>query len=331
MNHFNPVGKSRFIYFLNKIQNIFQEAESSGNVGLFVYSSDMRTPLFMLEGLSRLYKKIYKHQINKLKDDFKELEDRLGIIDYYDGFYKQFINEKKIPEAITLFVKEKREENILTFNEYLNKEKWIGKKQKRLSAIFKKLDEVEWQDEKTDTEAILNVYQNEVSKIIKKYKDGRKTFSEIENDVHELRRNLRWLSIYPQALLGLMQLKTNEEPAAFLIKYLTPTIINSPFNKMPDGTALQNHILLHQNYYFALSWVIAELGKLKDSGLKVRLLEEAITAVYKTKENVSVLAYSICEDNQPTILQILSEAQNISDTFFDENILENLVATDRSY
>ncbi len=175
-----------------------------------------------------------------------------------------------------------------------------------MKKIYKKLDSIEWFDEKNDTVAVLEVYQNEIEKIIKKYKSRTKEFTDIEKDVHELRRELRWLSIYPQALRGLMELKADGEPPEFLNKYLTPEIINSPYNKMPDGSGLQDHILLNQNYYFALSWMISELGKLKDSGLKIELLEQSISDVYKAQKNVASLAYSLCNETQPTILQILT-------------------------
>ena len=144
--------------------------------------------------------------------------------------------------------------------------------------------------------------------------------------MHDLRRELRWLSIYPQALGGLMQLKSNAEPPEFLKKYLTPEITSSLYNIMPDGSALSYHIMLNDDYFYALSWLIAELGKLKDSGLKIILLEESIAAVYKTKENVEQLVYSICGENQQTIPQILEESQKITATFFSEDILQNIIA-----
>ncbi len=282
----------------------------------------------MLEALSRIYKKIHAHQkIKKINDVFKDIEDFLGEIDYYDGFYKEFAVDKNIPELISLYAKEKTDKKIKEFNKHLQKEKWIGKHKKRLKKIYKKLDSIEWFDEKNDTVAVLEVYQNEIEKIIKKYKSRTKEFTDIEKDVHELRRKLRWLSIYPQALRGLMELKADGEPPEFLKKYLTPEIINSPYNKMPDGSALENHIILNQNYYYGLSWMIAELGRLKDAGLKIELLEEAIPAVYKAKKNVSQLAYSISDDSQPTILQIIDQAQSISNTFFDEDILEHIVVS----
>ena len=328
MDTFTPVGKNRFLHFLNKIDSILNEAASSADPGRVIYLKDMRTPLFMLEALIRIYKKIHAHKkIKKINAVFKDLEDFLGEIDYYDGFYKQFTENKQIPELITIYVKDKAENKIKEFNEHLKKEKWIGKHKKRLKKIYKKLDSIEWFDEKNDTIAVLEVYQNEIEKIIKKYKNPEKEFTDIEKDVHELRRELRWLSIYPQALLGLMELKADGEPPEFLKKYLKSEIISSPYNRMPDGSGLENHIILNQNYYYALSWMIAELGKLKDSGLKIELLEKSIAKVYKAKDNVSQLAYSIADDNQPTILQILNEAEGISKTFFEEEILEHIVVS----
>ena len=209
MDSFVPVGKSRFLYFLTKVDNILTEAASSEDPGQFIYSHDMRTPLFMLEALSRIYKKIHAHKkIKKINKVFKDIEDFLGEIDYYDGFYKQFAADKNIPELITHYVKEKTDKKIKEFNKHLKKEKWIGKHKKRLKKIYKKLDSIEWFDQKNDTVAVLEVYQNDIEKIIKKYKNNTKEFTDIEKDVHELRRKLRWLSIYPQALRGLMELES---------------------------------------------------------------------------------------------------------------------------
>ncbi|MEO6904827.1 MAG: hypothetical protein ABI148_00565 [Ginsengibacter sp.] len=327
MNTYIPVGKARFVNYLDKIQAILDKAEFSENPALVVYQEDMRTPLFMLEGLSRLYKKINNHKkLKKLNVLFKYVEDLLGVIDFYDGFHKEFVNEKKIPGLITNYLNEKKDEKLEDLNDYLKEEKWIGKHKKRISKILKDLDEVKWLDEKNDTIAILDVYHDDIKKVIKKYKRKNLEFCDIENDVHEFRRELRWLSIYPQALHGLMQLKSNAEQPEFLKKYLTPEIMNSPFNVMPDGSALPYHIILNDGYFYALSWMIAQLGKLKDNGLKITILQESIAAVYKTHENVEQLIYSICDQNQQTLPQILEQSQKIATTFFSEEILQNIIA-----
>lgn len=327
MDSFIPVGKSRFLYYLHKVDTILDNAATSENPALVAYKEDLRTPFFMLEALSRLYKKICSHKkFNKLNERFKDIEDALGRIDYYDGFYQQFLQQKNIPAEITDYVKEQRDEKTQDLNDLFKEEKWIGKNKNRVAKIKKDLDQVDWFDEKHDSQAILDIYQDDIDKVIKKYKVKKLEFKDVENDVHELRRRVRWLSIYPQSLRGLMQLKQNAEPPDFLNKYLTPEVLNSPFNVLPDGSGLQSHILLNNNYFYALSWLIAELGKLKDSGLKILLLEESIDKVYKTKGDVRELAHSISGEDQPTLDQILSQSQKIATTFFEENILQNLIA-----
>jgi hypothetical protein len=95
---------------------------------------------------------------------------------------------------------------------------------------------------------------------------------------------------------------------------------------MPDGSALQYHILINKNYFYALSWMIDALGTLKDSGLTVMALEESLRSVYHINSGTEQLAYSICDDTQMKIPEILTRSQQIAKTFFDENILENLIS-----
>jgi|SRR6185437_8857364 len=326
MNNNIPVGKSRFLFYLNQLQSILEKAESSENAALSIYSQNARTPLFMLEGLTRIYKKMHdKKKFRKLNILFKDFEDSLGSIDYYDGFYHEFENDKRMPDLIASYVNDKKEDSVKALQEDLEKKKWIGKHKKRIAKIFKKLNGIDWLDEKEDTREILNAYQHYVDKITEKYQVDKIHFTDLESDVHELRRELRWLSIYPQALLGLMQLTPDTEPQEFLKKYLQPEIVNSPYNVMPDGSGLSDHITLNRNYFFALSWMIAELGKLKDSGLKIELVEESVVAVYKTSANTEELANSLGDENKLTIAEILYHSENIAQTFFEEKILEHLI------
>lgn len=321
-----PLGKDRFMYFLNQVKGILEKADSAENPALIIYTENMRTPLFMLEALTRLYKKIHNHhKFTKLNILFKDFEDRLGLIDFYDSFHKEFINQKNIPDLITAHLKDKTDESIKELNHDLKENGWTGKHKKRISKIIKKLDEIDWLNEKEDTAGILDVYQYYIDKITEKYSIKNLEFRDIETDVHELRRELRWLSIYPQALRGLMQLKTDNEPEDFLQKYLTSEIVNSPYNIMPDGSGLKKHIMLNKNYFYALSWMIAELGKLKDSGLKIETIKESLVAANKRTTEVEQLANSINNENKMKIPEILNQSQKITTTFFAEKILEKII------
>lgn len=326
MNTQIPPGKARFIYFLNQVQSTLRKAEESQSPALLIYKENIRTPFFMLEALTRLYKKMQdKKKFKKLSVCFKEIEDLLGAINFYDAFHKEFLTCKNMPSPVTDYLKNKMDEKIKALNHLLKKEKWIGEKNKRVEKILKKLDKIDWPDEEEDAMELLDIYRYYIHKIGQNYQSNL-TFKDIETDVHELRRELRWLSIYPQALRGLIQFKVDNGSQDFLNKYLTPEIVNSPYNVMPDGSALQYHILINKNYFYALSWMIDALGTLKDSGLTVMALEESLRSVYHITSGTEQLVYSICDDTQMKIPEILTRSQQIAKTFFDENILENLIS-----
>ena len=110
-----------------------------------------------------------------------------------------------------------------------------------------------------DNLEVKKVYKKYVAIITHKIKNNDIHFESIELDVHEFRRELRWLSIYPQALRGLMQLKVNHQPPEILKKYLTTEIITSPYNIMPDGSNFKDHIILVAAYFYSLSWMISDV------------------------------------------------------------------------
>src|SRR6266571_3408765 len=143
-------GLQRFTYFLNQLQTILDKANGSQNPALLIYQENIRTPFFMLEALTRIYKKIHGEIFTKLNCSFKEMEDILGSIDYYDGFYKEFITKKYVPASITGFLKTQKEARITALNHELEKNKWIGKNQKRIRKIIKKLNNVKWLPETDD-------------------------------------------------------------------------------------------------------------------------------------------------------------------------------------
>ena len=321
------IGRERFIFFLNQVQIILKKATASENPAISVYEENIRTPFFMLEALTRIYQDIYGKKIfKKLKCFFKEIEDGLGSIDYYDGFYKEFITKKNTPSFIIDDLQRRKNKDVIALNKLLVENKWLTKNQKRIGKIIKNLDKVSWLPEIAETVKVKNVYTNSLSAIIEKFKNNDIIFNSIESDVHELRRELRWLSIYPQALRGLIQLKTSTQSPEVLKKYFTPEIITSQYNIMPDGSTLSEHIILNADFLYALSWIIAELGKLKDNGLRVIIIKESlIGALNITQNKAEELAYSICGENQMSLPDLLARSKIITTTFFEENILDNLM------
>lgn len=304
-------GPARFNLYLDKLENLLLEASKQSDPALWLYQNGARTPLFMLEGLAKLYGGLHnKKRFDKMEASFKSLEDAIGAIDYYDSFAKEFATDKKVAEKITKFTASKAMEKRAELNKLLIDKNWIGKNADRLSKIRKKLHDADWLDDKAEMNAIESYYKRSIEKINEFAKTYESGFTELESQVHELRRKLRWLSIYPQTLQGAIQLTKTSSRDKNVKKYLTPEIVNSPFNKMPSVSTNRYVLTFNRDYFLALSWMISELGKLKDEGLRFFVLNEAEVRSKADTANEAV---------------ILSKAAGISRTFFSENNLEKMI------
>lgn len=320
-------GLAKFEYFLNKFQEVLKKSSKQKNPALWLYQNNARTPLFMLEGLAKLYGGIHnKKKFAKLKAHFKLLEDALGQVDYYDAFAKEFAGNKNIPAAITNYLQAQSREKIQSLNELLKVKDWLSEKKTRIEKIRKKLAEADWQNERKEVKNIHSFYITAINKILEFINQKDFRFTNMENEMHEFRRMIRWLSIYPQGLRGCIQLsKSAAKTPKHLTKYLTKEITGSSYNIMPDASDQKHFLLFDQNRFYALSWLIAELGKLKDSGLKVEVIKEAILQTSKTNEKSALSkAYTLANTGQ-TIEQLLIAAGNLCKTYCKEKNLETLI------
>ena len=320
-------GQAKFDYYLTNLQALLDKASSQKNAALWLYKHDARTPLFMLEGLAKMYSAFHnKKKFLKIKAHFKLLEDTLGTIDYYDNICKDIRGNKKIPAAIVTYLQAQTREKIQSLNEQLMAEGWLTKENNRIQKIRNKLAGANWLKEENEVIAINEFYGEAIYEITEFVQSAAFIFKNIESDVHELRRKLRWLSIYPQALRGCIQLNTGSSIPNSLKKYLTKEITHSFFNKMPDAGDATTLLLLEKNYFYALSWMIAELGKIKDNGLHVIAIKEALQQSISLEDAAAFKkAYLLLGKRQTPMNQLLTDAAAICKTFFDEQNLEHLV------
>ena len=304
-------GPARFDFYLDQLEKLLSESARQDNAALWLYQNNARTLLFMLEGLARLYSSLHnKKRFARIDMHFKLVEDALGAIDYYDAFAKEFAGDKKISAAATKAVEAKAVEKAKALNKLLVKKNWLGKDANRIARIRAKLAGANWLEPKAEMKAIETFYRTSIGKInafAKQYQSG---FTALETQVHELRRKLRWLSIYPQALQGCIQLTDKPSNDKNVAKYLIPEIVNSPFNKLPAAGTNAYFLTLNRDYFFALSWMISELGRLKDQGLRTIVLNETGTkSKIDAKEEVA----------------ILKQSTDITRTFFAEKNLDKLI------
>ncbi|MBS1742914.1 MAG: hypothetical protein JST81_07720 [Bacteroidetes bacterium] len=323
----NKRGEQRFEFYLVKLEEQLLLSAKELNPALWLYNNNARTTLFMLEGLSKLYAGVHnRKRFEKLKEHFKLLEDALGAVDYYDSFGKEFSANTTIPVTITEYVQGQSREKIQRLNDILISNKWIGENAVRIKKARKKIEMADWLEPKEELKAIFNFYKSSIAELKEFMLEHAKGFTEIESQVHDIRRKLRWLSIYPQALQGVIQLNSSSIVNGQTQKYLTTEIVNSPFNQMPAPGDNPYFLLLEKNYFLALSWMIAELGKLKDNGLRILVIVEALEQTEKlTKEEATAKALNLLnyDNNMPD--KILADASAVCKTFFAENNLDKLI------
>lgn len=321
-------SSEKFEFYLLQLDDLLLKASQSKNPALFLYQNDGRTKVFMLEGLAKLYAGMHNEKkFLKLKARFKEIEDFLGGVDYYDNFAKDFVKDKSIPSKIRLFVEKKRDEKLAALNMLLLKRKWINHDPLRTKKIRKKLKKMDWKKAEIEIELIKVFYVKSIADINSFYAETGAAFSNLEEQVHELRRKLRWLSIYPQALQGTLQLKDSKHKDEVVKKYLIPEIVNSPYNKMPAKANNKATLLLEKNYFLALSNMISSLGKLKDKGLRVIVTAEAVKGTQFVSDAIALeRAYKLNKMKEDGLNVIMKKAHQICALYFKENNLDKLIA-----
>ena len=319
------LGKARFDYQLNKVNVLLSEAKNQENPALWLFLHDLRTPMFMLESLSKMYAQLHnKPFFTEINERFKEIEDVLGAIDYYAAFLREFHADERIPATVKNHLESKTREKIALFNNLLTKKGWTDGK--TLRKINEGLTIAKWQNQEEEIANIEKYYYKQVRKINEFVGETTFEFNNVESQVHELRRKLRWLSIYPQAFQGAIQLHESETNLTNLEKYLTDEIVSSPFNNLPNSLATNHHLLLEKNHFLALSWMISELGKLKDKGLKITALKDAFQEITFLKDEEAMNeVYRVLGDNYPKMDTLLKQAGEVAQTFFNEKILDKLI------
>lgn len=321
-------GYIRFIHFLEKTNELIINAAKQPNPALWLLQHNGRTPFFMLQGLAKIHEAFHnKKKFKKIRNNyFKIIEDGLGQIDYYDFYIKEFEGIITIPKTAITYLKEQMQKKLTDLNEILIKDGWIDENKSRITCIKEKLEGADWKKEKKEIKLLLDFYDNEIKEIFDFYKKIGNGFTQLEEQVHELRRKLRWLSIYPQAMLGSIQYTNSAHPIAELPKYLTPEILNSPYNIFPEAGSNKYFLLLEKNYFFSLSWMINELGNEKDKGLGIYQLAAALEHTENLdKEKAIARAGEILLGNAKALEQILHYCHTICTDFFKERNLNKLV------
>ncbi|MEK0448049.1 MAG: hypothetical protein RL088_317 [Verrucomicrobiota bacterium] len=264
-----PPGHRCFIVQLSRLQPCLEKAAAARVAAPALYSTPARQWLFQLQALCRIYKKAQdKKPFKKMAEPIKALEDQLGAVDYWDGWRKAAVGMKDFPSVMLAGIERHLRTELDALETILRDGAWLANDLERLATMLEELAEVDWHEAKRDRHDVRDFLVEELQELESAYHEGVFDFEELEDGVHEFRRKIRWFSIYAQSLEGLVQLKPIARPDAVLRRYLTTAVVESRFNALPPPQVGTQPLRFEAPHFYALSWLIAELGIIKDDGQK---------------------------------------------------------------
>ncbi len=305
---FNPysIFTAKWLQLLNTCQN-------KKNPAQWLYCNNARSTLFMLESISRLWFRAFgDNDTAKWLKTFKKLEDYLGVIDYYEVLLKEFSKNKSIPKIQIDYFKKKRDKAFEKLNKKLRAKDFY----KKFMVVSSKPGAIEFNNKtillKLENEIKAEIFES--GQFFSQFDNG---FDSMELQVHELRRKLRWISIYAQSLSGAIITKDDKIKYPWEKEFITKFSINSPYNKLTIKKGLVHYITLNKKAFYAYTTVIEELGNIKDKGLAIEALAKSIEKTNHIKNAEALLIANKQLHTDASIEVLLKKAHTLLNKFFE--------------
>lgn len=241
------------------------------------WASGFRNDLFRLESLARIYEDYPgapKKVFTALDKDVKELEGALG--KYGEAFDQVGLAKAvKAPPELIEKLEVRLEKKTKALAEDLEHEGWFKRKKNPLRDIRDTLSKVKWLSYEEDRNFVLSATASEAKKVQKAIDNDDYDVNELQTGVHELRRNIRWISQYSSALNGLVLLDDKSCPIEAYRALTTTPWGNLKY--VPDGPERDIHpCRIPKCLFVGLSRQIELLGDVKDLGEWQEFLAERL-------------------------------------------------------
>ena len=306
---------------LQGLISLSQAAAKKEDPTLHFFQQNARNNFFDLEAAFRIFRKTHSKDVaESLYEIYKSAEDSLGKYDFINASSSKILSDVKLPEALKEKIIHQEKKARIELKQFLHKEKWLPDATENVSKQAEQMTDILATDSEDFRNDYIKFLSKTISKIDEEYRKGELDPHLLEEGIHEIRRKIRWISIYAKISGGFIQTQKKEKINSEYKKYLTEEIISSPFIKLPPCPEGVEPITIRFENFVALSWMIQELGKLKDEGLiyenQVQLLGEQ-----KSKENKK----NDSKNSPDTLARVTEKALQICDEFFiKDNILTRL-------
>jgi hypothetical protein len=255
---------------------------------------ELRSTLFHLEGILRLYRHGYEQALEAPYRATKSLEDSLGALD--GGLHLVELARRLGVPAPALEWCEAQAS--LASSEVAGqlRQDWLPLPDGRVPmfrAICDTLVALDFEGYARDRRSL----SREIRRWLKKVADTPLDMYVLQGNhgMHELRRQLRWLPIYAVSVDGLVVTSDKHNPVKEYRAFLTSEVAKSPYASLPEPVREDRPIEISRSLFLAAIDMIAQLGELKDLAEDVEGLEHALIGggVAKTSRAAREQALSI--------------------------------------
>jgi hypothetical protein len=283
-----PWGLRRFGRQLAALQQRLEQSElpdaSGATRGQRLHALGGRAPLFMLEGLSRVALGTGGEAtvFGPLLGEVKVLEDGLGEVDAWWATLRAF-EQHRLPAPLASWAALRHAHACGKLEGALEAGAWVehrhlpeGTRALQVHALGRLLAEAEWPGPRKARRKLVAF----LSKKLRRVHEAalQLDLGDLEHGLHELRRKVRWFSIYAACLDGAVGLDTAAAAPRGWDRYLAPEVVGNRFNQLPAAPEGVEPVLLPAPLFYALSWLIAELGAVKDRAQLTESVEAGLRA-----------------------------------------------------
>lgn len=308
-------GKKRIQFFMNLLSNNLDAAilaykdNPSKPFGYYVHHYDCRTPLFKIQALVRLLdrsKKKNLRAISVILSITKTVEDMIGQFDFAASILNG--NHKwQFPDAVKNNILIQYGFALGTLEECLLQLGWITRGKNVIQFddfgfeyLKSALKEISFPSSKKERKYILGFFNHLCLDLDEEIREKKLDLSQIEDGIHEFRRDIRWLSIYASSLRGKVVLSNNEETDSFQ-EFITPENIESKYNILMINEEEKNIFTFQQGGFYALGRLISDLGDIKDKGLVTEYMMHLGLSNGMQAEEIASLLSDDYQDVETTI------------------------------
>ncbi len=250
-----PRSKRAFLYWLEELEIQVAQVDTQA-LDKSHLTRTVRTSTFMLEALFRLHKKRDAFFETGLRL-IKSLEDSIGAYDYHHTMFEYALG-MNVPTHVVARIETHFKKAEQTLQHLLSTLWQTSPPFDELRAGIYAFD---FGSIKEDQRFLRKRLKKRIEKVIALEPD----FTDLEEGLHEYRRQVRWFPMYFYALRGLLRFNNSHPVEAFRPLILTP-LAQSKYGQLDESDPAASPILMSQSLYLGFSKLISQLGDIKDSG-----------------------------------------------------------------